>query len=82
MPGRRYSTEQIVAKLREAERLQGQARASRWVSLHAHRHERTRSSDRRSWRRATRGPRQREGGTLAAERASAVAGATVKRISP
>jgi putative transposase len=24
MPGRRYSTEQIVAKLREAERLQGQ----------------------------------------------------------
>jgi hypothetical protein len=41
MPGKRYSTEQIAAKLREAERLQGQARASRWVSLHAHRHERT-----------------------------------------
>jgi hypothetical protein len=37
MPGKRYSTEQIVAKLREAERLQGQARASRWVSLHADR---------------------------------------------
>jgi len=37
MPGKRYSTEQIAATLREAERLQGQARASQWVSLHAHR---------------------------------------------
>ena len=37
MPGKRYSTEQIAAKLREAERLQGQARASRWVPSYAHR---------------------------------------------
>lgn len=36
MPGNRYSTEQIAAKLREAERLHGRARTSRWGSLHAH----------------------------------------------
>jgi hypothetical protein len=31
MPGKRYSTKLIVAKLRAAERLHGQARASRRV---------------------------------------------------
>jgi peptidoglycan/LPS O-acetylase OafA/YrhL len=38
IPGKRYSTEQIMAKLREAERPQAQARASRWVALHAYLH--------------------------------------------